>query len=808
GYVYGWGYNVYGQCGNGDEDSEDRELVPVHVHQGQQPSDPCDPADRLKHIIAVSAGEDHSIALEADYPSDANFNGCVYTWGNDTFGPGGDYKGVLGIGDVYEGQRAEPVRVLRGEQDHNDPNQIYLKHIVAISAGWDHSMVLEEYDPFDPCLKGRVYTWGNNENTPYSYGGRLGNGSTTSSGTPVVVHRGQQEPEDPCNPDTSLTRIVAVLAGEGHSMALDVSGYVYTWGDNRYGQLGDGTEEQRLEPVRVAGMNGQGYLSNIVAISAGYWHSLAIDANGTIWTWGKGANGRLGSGNKIVDCNTPYPIPVVYNVTQQTFAFGIQTAIDYAAGGDTLEASPGTYYENVNFLDKTLTLRSEDPNDPQVAAETIIDGFHNYNWGSGVTDSNTVNFGDSSGSILTGMTITMATRSGIWCDDGASGRVSKCIIADSWWHGIYLRGSSVDISDCQINANACDEGAYSGICCAEGAVANVSRCIISSNGGHGIHCIGSTDAVVITNNIIRDNADGGIRCEEFDFGPVIKNNWIYGNDGSGVQTHNPLYPPSSEAIIQNNTIVGNAEYGITSDYAVDAEITSCIIRDNGTGDLYAENGTFDVSYSCRQISPPGATNIAVDPCFVDADANDFHLDGNSPCIDAGNPDFEAEPNETDIDEEERVIGGRVDMGADEFYWSAADVNDNGIVNFIDYALLTAYWRDSGIDYNDVFGFGDSNSVSLAEFCEDWLWQAGWLSGPAPLTAGRDAGTTVETLALEATLSADIACVRQEPLTVEPVDIEAIMQWLADIWLDPEARKSLDADKFLKVYESISRWSER
>jgi len=54
------------------------------------------------------------------------------------------------------GDSNTPVCVRRGEQDYNEPNQIYLKHIVAISAGWDHSMALEKDDPCDPNLNGRV----------------------------------------------------------------------------------------------------------------------------------------------------------------------------------------------------------------------------------------------------------------------------------------------------------------------------------------------------------------------------------------------------------------------------------------------------------------------------------------------------------------------------------------------------------------------------------------------------------------------------------------------------------------------------
>ena len=71
----------------------------------------------------------------------------------------------------------------------------------------------------------------------------------------------------------------------------------------------------------------------------------------------------------------------------------------------------------------------------------------------------------------------------------------------------------------------------------------------------------------------------------------------------------------------------------------------------------------------------------------------------------GDPEYTAGPNETDIDGEERVIDGnddgtaRVDMGADEYYWSRADFNLDNFVNFIDYAIFAAAWQTSQGDPN-------------------------------------------------------------------------------------------------------------
>jgi len=300
--VYAWGKNNYGQCGNNV--SESNELTPVRVLRGEQPQDANNPNLYLKHIIAISAGADQSMALEKDDPNDPNLNGCVYTWGVNVWGDEEswipDGPGLLGTGStvVFEDM---PVKV-HGVNDVN-----FLEHIVAIAAGWNHCMALEKDDPFEPNYKGRVYTWGSNGQgygnyqDPCSIGGRLGNGTYVDSNTPVLVLAGEQNPSDP---NSYLEHIVAIAAGEGHSLALDNNGNVYAWGDNQFGQLGNGTNDPCTTPVKVVGPdinhNGthepnEGYLENIVAISSGHWHCIAVDAEGTIWTWGKGAGGRLGN---------------------------------------------------------------------------------------------------------------------------------------------------------------------------------------------------------------------------------------------------------------------------------------------------------------------------------------------------------------------------------------------------------------------------------------------------------------------------------------------------------------------------------
>ncbi|MCL2818317.1 MAG: hypothetical protein FWD41_01095, partial [Actinomycetia bacterium] len=82
----------------------------------------------------------------------------------------------------------------------------------------------------------------------------------------------------------------ALAAGDYHSLALAADGTVWAWGFNANGQLGDGTTDERTNPTRVTALDGK----DIIAVAAGGYHSLALAADGTVWTWGYNAFGQLG----------------------------------------------------------------------------------------------------------------------------------------------------------------------------------------------------------------------------------------------------------------------------------------------------------------------------------------------------------------------------------------------------------------------------------------------------------------------------------------------------------------------------------
>jgi len=196
--------------------------------------------------VAISAGSNYSLTLKAD--------GRVFAWGRNNLGQ---------LGDGTTVNKSSPVPVV-SESD-----------FVAISAGGDHSLALK--------ADGRVYAWGS------SSFGQLGNGPLRSSQVTAVQVSEQSD-------------FVAISAGGFHSLALKADGRVYAWGDNSYGQLGNGTLTTQSIPVIVSGQ------SDFVAISAGVFHSLALKADGRVFAWGYNFYGQLGDGTTL---NKFFPVPVV-----------------------------------------------------------------------------------------------------------------------------------------------------------------------------------------------------------------------------------------------------------------------------------------------------------------------------------------------------------------------------------------------------------------------------------------------------------------------------------------------------------------
>jgi hypothetical protein len=238
--------------------------------------------------------------------------------------------------------------------------------------------------------------------------------------------------------------------------------------------------------------------------------------------------------------------------------------------------------------------------------------------------------------------------------------------------------------------------------------------ICGGTSGTGVDCYGASP--VIERCIIKGNASGILLL--FGASATVRNNWICDND-EGIR----LFLTSSVATMRNNTIVHNINAGIYLDSGTAPAISNCIIWDCND-DLYGCTAT----YSCIQDGDAGTGNINSDPCFVDDANGDYHLDANSLCKDAGDPNGDYS-GETDIDGQLRAMGDCneiVDMGADEvFYpncWNCAsqcygDTDCDGDVDIVDWPAL----RDSfGYSYphpyyNPCADFDREGTVSLADF---------------------------------------------------------------------------------------------
>jgi alpha-tubulin suppressor-like RCC1 family protein len=313
GEIYSWGNEGYRTIGrpvsNGDP-------LPGKV------IDPTGNAT-LQRIVSVSVGEDNAVALADD--------GTVYSWGNWSGQPGPDPKrtpgvvpvagkavavsagwqwssalladgrvmtwgfsasgtGNLGQPSVTTSSADAPGFVI--DKSTNAP----LGGIVSLSAGYLHGMALN--------AAGQVYAWGANSS------GELGQGTTSAGSAAAVLVKAP-------GGASTWSGIKSVVAGGGHSLALDTSGKVYSWGYSQNGELGDGANHPRVNssalPAAVVNAAGVGQLSGIHAVYVGKGHSMALATDGSVLSWGQGLLGNLGQGGSITSAPNSFVPLLVKN---------------------------------------------------------------------------------------------------------------------------------------------------------------------------------------------------------------------------------------------------------------------------------------------------------------------------------------------------------------------------------------------------------------------------------------------------------------------------------------------------------------
>lgn len=156
-----------------------------------------------------------------------------------------------------------------------------------IAGGEIHTLVIKDDWTVWACgANGSMYS--------YFYG-TLGTGSNSNvliEDTLVPVWGGEMNMK-------YLEKIVLIDAGWPHSLAVDKDGFVWAWGGNYVGQVGDGTDIDRITPVKVNGGEMEtDQLESIVKVAAGRSgeYSLACDGTGHVWAWGNNYIGQLGNG--------------------------------------------------------------------------------------------------------------------------------------------------------------------------------------------------------------------------------------------------------------------------------------------------------------------------------------------------------------------------------------------------------------------------------------------------------------------------------------------------------------------------------
>ncbi len=308
GKVLAWGSNKHGQLGDGTTTSSD---TPVRVM--------LPPGTKVK---AIRAGCRVSLVLTS--------HGRVLAWGDNIEGqlgdgtttssdipvrvslPHGTKATAISLGEAHGLVLTSKHKVLAwgfndngqlgdGTTTNSDtPVRVRLPHgvkVTAIAAGGVHSLARTG--------KGKVLAWGD------GFEGQLGNGTTTSSDIPVRVRLPKR------------TRVRGLFAGCFHSLALTTKGKLLAWGDNRDGQLGDGTVRDRLRPVRTRLPHG----AKVTTISAACFHSLARTAKGHVLAWGINSRGELGDGSTA---NSPLPVRVQLPAGLAAIAIGAGPGADFS----------------------------------------------------------------------------------------------------------------------------------------------------------------------------------------------------------------------------------------------------------------------------------------------------------------------------------------------------------------------------------------------------------------------------------------------------------------------------------------------
>lgn len=398
-----------------------------------------------------------------------------------------------------------------------------------------------------------------------------------------------------------------------------------------------------------------------------------------------------------VHASTVLEVPVAFST--------IQAAINAANDGDTVLVDPGTYFENIDFQGKLITVESA-----QGPSVTTIDGGR---------VAPVVNFSHSetTAAVLQGFTIRNgnATASYQYVGGGVHmvgasptviGNVITSNVMCAGGGGISIQGGSPLIEDNTISGNSilgCSGAAGGGIEVQSFGSAQIVHNVITNNssdwgGGISLNSAGTPTlrGNTITNNSTRQFEGGGIWAINRSDALIVQN-LITGNTSAGSGGAVYISPPSGTrgALLFDNTLAGNVGSdssvflgGFDSQVQLANNIVTvsssqpavlCSTNYSVTPPIIDHNDFFNptgasVQGSCSQ-AVGSSGNISADPLFVSS--SDFHLTTTSPAVDAGNSSAPSLPA-TDLDGNPRICGTAVDIGVYELQRPLAFTSGSGV----------------------------------------------------------------------------------------------------------------------------------